>query len=215
MSTTPLIRELDVLLESRKPDLTYKEKIVKNKIDRVTVELHGNDSAAMTRLASRYERLEQAIKKMSEKRAELNEQIKEQVTDLFDAEDVVLTRVVETASFTLTLSKLIKSSEQDKKVVVNYEKIAQELVKLIPDELQAKVDEIFKMYTEITNAPDKSPALRIKSKVDENLNEGILDTIKGIAVKIAKWVKDIVSWAASYDQKLDVLKKKAGLINTL
>lgn len=205
-------RESMILSEARNPAITYKEKVVKNKIDRVTAELHGSDSAVMTKLASRYDRLDQAIKKMGEKRAELNEQLKERVTDLFDAEDVVLTRVVETTSFTMTLSKLVKSAEQDPKVVINYEKIAQDLAKLIPDELQAKVDEIVKMYTEVSIAADKAPALRVKSKVDESLNEGILDMLKGMAAKVAKWIKGMASWAVSYDKKLDALKKQAAAV---
>ena len=206
-------RESMILAEARNPAITYKEKVVKNKIDRVTAELSGSDSAVMTKLAGRYDRLEKAIKKMGEKRNELNEQLKERVTDLFDAEDVVLTRVVETASFTLTLSKLVKSAEQEPKVVVNYQKIAEELAKLIPDELQAKVDEIVKMYTEISIAADKAPALRVKSKVDESLvAEGVLDMIKGMAAKVAKWVKSMASWAVGYDRKLDALKRQAAAV---
>ena len=202
-------KETMILAEARKPDLVYKEKVVKNKVDRVIVELEGSQSGAMTRLASRYDRLEKAIKKMGEKRDELNSKIKEQVEELFAPEDVVLTRVVETVSFTMTLSKLVKSEEQEPKKVVKYDKIAEELAKLIPDELQAQVDAIVAKYTEISIAAEKSPALRVKSKVDESLNEGILDMLGSIAAKIGKWLKDTAKWASSYDKKLDALKKKA------
>lgn len=202
-------RETMILSEARKPDLVYKEKVVKNKVDRVIVELEGSQSGAMTRLASRYDRLEKAIKKMGEKRDELNAKIKEQVEELFAPEDVVLTRVVETVSFTMTLSKLVKSEEQEPKKVVKYDKIAEELAKLIPDELQAQVDAIVAKYTEISIAAEKSPALRVKSKVDESLNEGVFDLFKSIGSKIAKWLKDTAKWAVSYDKKLDALKKKA------
>lgn len=204
-------KETLVLSEARRDDLHYTEKVVKNKIDRLIVELSGNESAAMTKLASRYERLDKAIKKMGEKKGELNDQLKDRVTDLFRAEDVVFTRVVETTSFSMTLSKLVKSADQDPKVVVNYEAIANALAKLIPDELQAKVDEITKMYTEISIAADKAPALRVKSKVDESLNEGILDMIRGMATKVARWAKGMATWAVSYDKKLAALKAKASV----
>ena len=204
MKTT--FKETIILAEARNPDLKYSEKVVKNKIDRVTVELAGNPSGVMSRLTSRYDRLDKAIKTMSVKRNEMNEQIKETVTDLFNAEDIVLTRVVETVSFTLTLSKLVKSAEQNPKIVVNYEEIAKELAKLIPEELQAKVEEITKMYTEVSIAADKSPALRIKNKNDEKLDEGIIDSIRGLANKVIKWVKRTASWAAKYDKKLSALK---------
>lgn len=200
-----------VILEARRADLSYNEKVVKNKIDRVAVELEGNDSASMTRLASRFDRLDKAIKRMGEKRGELNEQLKDKVTDLFDAEDVVLTRVVETASFVMTLSKLVKAAEQEPKKIVNYEKIAEELAKLIPAELQEKVEEIQKLYTEISLAQDKSPGLRVKNKVDESLNEGIVDFFKKITAKAIKAAKSLASWALSYDKKLAGLKKQAAV----
>jgi hypothetical protein len=207
MKTT--FKETIVLSEARNPDLTYSEKVVKNKIDRVTVELAGNPSGVMSRLTSRYDRLDKAIKTMTVKRNEMNEQIKENVTELFNAEDIVLTRVVETISFTLTLSKLVKSSEQNPKTTVDYEAIAKELAKLIPEELQEQVEAITKMYTEVTIAADKSPALRIKNKNDK-LDEGLMDSIKGLANKVVKWAKSMASWAVGYDKKLAALKAKAG-----
>lgn len=202
-------RETLVLSEARRENLKYTEKVVKNKIDRVIAEVSGNESGVLTRLAARYERLEKAIKRMGEKRSEINEQLKDKVTDLFNAEDIVFTRVVETTSFTMTLSKLVKGADQDPKTVVNYEEIAKELAKLIPDELQAKVDEITALYTQVSIAADKSPALRIKGKVDESLNEGVLDIIKGVAAKLMKFAKSAASWAVGYDKKLAALKLKA------
>ena len=207
MKTT--FKETIVLSEARNPDLTYSEKVVKNKIDRVTVELAGNPSGVMSRLTSRYDRLDKAIKAMSVKRNEMNEQIKENVTELFNAEDIVLTRVVETVSFTLILSKLVKSSEQNPKTTVDYEAIAKELAKLIPEELQEQVEAITKMYTEVSIAADKSPALRIKNKNDEKLDEGLMDSIKGLAAKVVKWAKSMASWAVGYDKKLAALKARA------
>lgn len=206
MKTT--FKETIVLSEARNPDLTYSEKVVKNKIDRVTVELTGNPSGVMSRLTSRYDRLDKAIKTMTVKRNEMNEQIKENITELFEAEDIVLTRVVETVSFTLTLSKLVKASEQNPKTTVDYEAIAKELAKLIPEELQAQVEAITKMYTEVTLASDKSPALRIKNKNDK-LDEGLMDSIKGLANKVVKWAKSMASWAVGYDKKLAALKARA------
>ena len=167
MSDKITFKQTIVLAEARREDLKYSEKVVKNKVDRVTVELEGNDSGIMTKLAARWARLDKAIRTMSTKRDEVHEKLKSGVTDLFNAEDVVLTRVVETASFVMTLSKLVKSSDQDSKVVVNYQAIAEDLAKLIPEELQPQVDAIVKLYTEVKIAAEKAPALRVKEKVDE------------------------------------------------
>jgi uncharacterized protein YdcH (DUF465 family) len=189
----------------RRADLTYVEKKVKNELDRVIVELKGNESGTLTRLASRYDRLDKAIKVMGQKRNELNAEIKEKVEDLFAAEDIVLTRVIETVSFTMTVSKKSKVAD---KVAIDYEAIATELAKLIPDDLQSKVDEIVKAYTTITPQADKSPALSVKAKV----TEGIIGDLKASFVSlIKKIVKGIASWAPKFDKKLDKLKKMAAV----
>ena len=187
----------------RRPDLDYQEKFVKKQLDRVIVELTGNESGVLTKLASRYDRLDKAIKVMGQKKNELNAQIKEKVEDLFAAEDVVLTRVIDTISFTMTVSK---KSKVDDKTAVDYKAIAEALAALIPEELQSKVEEITKMYTTVTAQPDKSPALSVKAKV----TEGLLGDLKATVVAaIKKVIKSIASWSTKFDKKLAALKKSA------
>jgi hypothetical protein len=189
----------------RRTDLNYLEKVVKNQLDRVIVELKGSESGVLTKLASRYDRLDKAIKVMGQKKNELNADIKARVEDLFAAEDVVLTRVIETVSFTMTVSK---RSKTDDKVVVDYKGIAEALAALIPDELQSKVDEITKAYTQISIQPDKSPALSVKAKVSEGL---IGDLATSVINAIKKVVKSVASWAKKFDRKLDAIKKLAAV----
>ena len=210
MSEATTLKEYLILSEAdenrkRRKDLTYTEKLVKKEIDRVIVELNGNESGVLTKLAARYDRLAKAIKVMGEKKDELNASIKEKVEDLFAAEDVVLTRVIETVSFTLTVSKRQK---QDDKVAVNYKAIAEELAKLIPEDLQDKVEEITKAYTTITAQQDKSPALSVKGKV----TEGFIGDLKAsLIASIKRVVKSVTSWATKYDKKMIALKKQAGI----
>ena len=188
----------------RRADLTYTEKRVKNELDRVTVELSGSESGVLTKLSGRYDRLDKAIKLMGEKKNELNADIKSRVEDLFSAEDVVLTRVIETVSFTMTVSKRLKKA--DDKKVVDYEAIATELAKLIPEELQAKVEEITAAYTKLIPQEVKSPGLSVKAKV----NEGLLTDLKdGVVSMVKRAIKSITSWAIKYDKKLLALKKIA------
>lgn len=194
------------LLEARKEGGVYTEKQVKGVLERVTIALEGTESANMTKVAKRYARLEVSLKAMKEKHEKLNEQLKETVQGLFDAEDVVLTRVVETAQFTLTMAKEIKKTEPTKSV--DYEKIAAELAKLIPAELQEKIDEITKQYTNLI--PPKDPVKKL-SVSKEVVKEGIFDSV----VKLKNWamsmLKKATSWAAGYDSKLNNLKKQAGM----
>lgn len=191
------------LNEARQKGVTYTEKKVKNVVDKVTATLSGTQSASMTKLAKRYARLEASMKAMKEKHDELNARLKEDVQGLFDAEDVVLTRVVETAQFTLTMAKEIKKTEGS--VSVDYEKIIAALSVLIPDELQHKIDQITEKYTTII--PPKDPVKRL-SVSKEVVKEGLLDTIKNKAMAL---YRAMTSWATRYDKKLNNLKKQAGI----
>lgn len=201
-------RESMVLTEGRREDLTYTDKVVKNQIDRVTTVLSGNDSGAFTRLAARFDRLATAIERMAKKRDEIHGDLKTKVTELFNAEDVIYTRVVETAQFTMTLAKAPPPKPEDNKKVVNYEKIAEELAKLVSSDLEEQVKNIYEQYTSISIAKPKDPALRVVKKVDESITEGVVDKLKSIMAKGAKFMKDIARWAVSYDKKLAALKQQ-------
>ena len=177
-------------------DVKYTEVKVKGEIARVVAELSGNRSGAFTRLGNRYKKLSDAIEKLSEQRNKLNDEIKGRVEELFDATDVVYTRVVETVSVTATLSK---ASKGESKEVVNYEKIAEELAKLIPEELQSKVEELTRMYTTMKEGSTRAPALRV------TVNEGVFDTLVS---KLKGWFGSIIKWASSYDKKLAAIKSQ-------
>lgn len=186
------------LYEARQAGVKYTEKQVKGALDRVTATLAGSDAANMTKLAKRYARLEASMAAMKEKHAELNTRLKDEVADLFEAEEVVLTRVVETAQFTLTMAKEIKKDDTQE---IDYASIVTALSALISDDLQPAVDRIVQKFTKVVPA---KPAIKRLSVSKEVVKEGILDTI-------ASFLKSMVSWAARYDSKLDRLKEKAGV----
>lgn len=189
------------ITEARKPNLPYSEKMVKNKLDRVTVALEGTESAALSRVAKRYTRLEKSLEAMKVQREELNERLKDEVAGLFDAEDAVVTRVVETVSFTLTLAKEIQKVEPT--VKRDYEAIANELAKLIPEELQSKIEEITQLYTTII--PPKPPVKKISVAP---INEGLISTIKAAVRAVATKARQMIRWGTSYDSKLQGLQDK-------
>lgn len=200
------LKESMVLAEARDPKLKYSEKQVKGAIDRVTVELEKQKSSAMTKLAQRYFKLDLALKRLSEERDKVNKEMKETVQGLFDATDIVYTRVVETCSFTMTLAKQAQAQE---KIDYDFQKVAEELAKLIPDELQAQVDAIMEAHKKVTVTQPRSPAFTVKPKgIKENLTEGVLETLTKL---IGSVLKKITNWATGYDKKLAKLKKMAGM----
>ena len=191
------------LFEARNPKLTYTEKHVKKVLDRVTVELAGSESGVMSRLTTRYSRLDKAAKLMQEKRNQLNEDMKQVVESLFDAEDEVLTRVVDTVSYTITLSKAEKAESKAPKKSVDYAAIVKELGEMIP-ELQAKIEEITEKYTEIIQPKDTPVKLIVKSKLDE----GLTAFARGLVKSFREMLKSIKSWGKGYDKRLNSLKAK-------
>lgn len=191
------------LFEARNPKLTYTEKHVKKVLDRVTVELAGSESGVMSRLTTRYSRLDKAAKLMQEKRNQLNEDMKQVVESLFDAEDEVLTRVVDTVSYTITLSKAEKAESKAPKKSVDYAAIVKELSEMIP-ELQAKIEEITEKYTEIVQPKDTPVKLIVKSKLDE----GLTAFARGLVKSFKEMLKSIKSWGKGYDKRLNSLKAK-------
>lgn len=200
----PTFKEHLTLLEARsKSGVKYTEKQVKGALDKVTAVLSGTESASMTKLAKRYARLEASMKAMKEKHDELNQRLKDDVQGYFDAEDIVLTRVVETAQFTLTLAKEIQK-EGTTTTEVDYKSIIAALTVLIPDELQSKVDMITEKYTQTITTPAKAPIKRL-SVSKEVVKEGLLE-------RAMSFFKSIMSWASRFDSKLDRLKKQAGML---
>jgi hypothetical protein len=192
-----LLRRIDLLLhEDRKPGLTYKETQAKGILEKVSVELSGNESGVITKLAQRYVKLDEVVKKMISLKDATNTKIKENMEAYFGAEDIVLTKIIETAQFSLTLSKMMKGEEKKN---VNYEKIANELAKLIPMELHSKVEEIIAAATSVKKENDKSPALRVKAKIEE----GILDSV---VAKAKAFLASIQNWAKSFDMKFAKIK---------
>lgn len=186
------IKQLLQLNEARSKSLTYSEKEVKGVVERVIVELKGNESGKMTKLAKRFQELEDEIEALENAKKKLSVEIKQNVTEMFDATDVVYTRVVETAKVSITLSK---QEEAGKKI--NYEKVVQMLVTMVP-ELTAKVEQIKEACT--TEVKAREPSLRVK--VDEGFKEiwlKIKSSAKAMLLKFNVWAK-------RYDAKLDDVK---------
>ena len=196
--------KLSMLVEARVPGVSYTVKETKKGIERVTAKLEGSSSATLSRMAKRYVRLESSLEAMQKARDAMNERLKDEVSNLFEPEEAVLTRVVETVSFSLTMAKEIEK-EVPESVKRDYEKIAAELTKLIPEELQSKIEEITALYSTITPASTKPG---IKKLSVSALDEGLLTTVKKVVAAVTKALRQFRTWATSYDNKIDDLKNR-------
>jgi hypothetical protein len=148
-------------------EIEYKEKKVAGLLDRVTAKLAGKKSEIFTKMAKRYKKIDNAIKFLGEEREQLNEKVKMHMGEMFDAEDEVLTRVIESVSLTATLSKRTPASTKEVESF-DTEGFISALYETLP-ELENQLNELVKRFTvvrEVTVA-EKSPALRVKIEEDE------------------------------------------------
>lgn len=189
---------LNLLTEARRSDLPYTEKKTKNLVDKVIVNLSGNESGKFTKLSKQYKVLKDEIDKLSEKMVVLNAEIKEEAVDLFDATDEVYTRIVETASMTILIGKRQPDSI-DKTVKIDYEKAIKEISLLVPG-LTEQVQSIIKANTQIEEKLKvaKSPQLRVDIKEEFSIS-AIIKFVKSIGSKLRQSIRN---WAKGYDKKL-------------
>lgn len=209
------MRKLIMIAEGRDPSIEYTEKKVKGVLDRVTATLSGKQSAAFTRLGKKYEEIDTIEKELSAQKEQLNAEAKEKMEALFDIEDEVYTRVVETASLVLTLSKRTEDqpAPQEQAIETDVEGMLAELLEMMPD-LTDTLNTLRNKYTkEVTRtvmkpaagkkgAPPRLGKPKFKTEESATISEGISD-----------WIAKFKNWASKklnrFDSKFDQLKAKA------
>lgn len=200
-----------ITFEDRKEDseVEYKEKKVRGEIDRVIAELKGNKSGMFTKMAKQYSQIDRLVKKLGERREQLNEQAKEHITDMFNVEDEIYTRVIETVSITLTLAKKSEDTPErtETRTEFDTEGFISELFDMLPN-MEKELLELKEKYTKINEIkiPGRkasSPALRVKVK--ENKVTDLWDKLKEYA---SNYKDKFMNRLKSYDDKLNSLKRK-------
>lgn len=182
--------------EDRDASLDYKEKEVKGALDKVMVELSHQQSSAYTVLAQKYKQLDEQAKELKIARDELNDTIRDRALELFDAEDEIMTRVVETASMTINISKrtMVTTRRTDHEAML--EALVDQIGDRVP-ELTQMLEGLEKTYTTITQK-EKKPALRVKVKEEESDSY-----IADISARVSQFVD---RFTAGFDSKLDSIK---------
>lgn len=183
---TEQFRTLINLFEARNPEITYQDTP-----GQVIAQLRSYNSQVYTKLAQKIERIEQLEAEVRQLKDEVKQDTRENIADLFAAEDAVNTRVVETISFIFTLSKDPRATESPK-----YKEILTALEAQLTPELITVLEGLKKNMVTVTQ---KQPSLRIRP-----VTEGIADVF-------ARLKQMVFGWAQRYDQKLNRLQQAAGL----
>jgi uncharacterized coiled-coil DUF342 family protein len=187
--------KLKDLFEARQLGLTYTEKQVKGQVDRVIVELNAKHSEKFTKLGAKYKTLKEQLEDLDTKMKALNAEIKDQFTDYFDAEDEVLTRVIETVSLTLTLTKRSVTTKTE----VDYKAVVDGLLEMVP-ELADKINDLINVHTAVSERVTQS-------KLNEpKLKEGVSEIWSKIKSFLKSFASKITSWGKGYDRRLKQLQ---------
>ncbi|MCK9430018.1 MAG: hypothetical protein M0R17_08445 [Candidatus Omnitrophica bacterium] len=202
------------LTEVRSSDIEYQEKKVKGEIDRVTAKLTMQKGSGASRVAKRYLELENQIDKLAKERESLNPELKEYINEFFDIEDEIYTRVLDTSSFILTMSKKPKDTPETtiSNTVVDYDKILSEIANIFPD-LTESIKTITNQYTRIETQTiaakqGKSPSVKVTTKegIDEGVNHFIMQ-MKSYIIRLVRHVKSFITGKLEhYDDKFEDIK---------
>ena len=208
MLSSEMRKYINILSESRqeKDGISYeiagptKKATAAGEFSKITATLSGPESAKFTRLAKKYKILDMIAKRAAERRDKLNEETREKVQGLFDVEDAVLTRYVETVSLSITLAKATEASTAETRTV-DIDGLLAELYETVDEKLIPVIKELEEKYTKIgTKTTKASPgALRVKIKEDLSLDgiesyaEQFKSTIMPILDQVSKELSQIES----------------------
>lgn len=180
-------------------EVEYKEKKVKQVLDRVTAILKGKKSEVFTKLADEYRSIAEQIEELNKQHENLNARIKDRMDAMFDAEDEVLTRVVESVSMVATLSKRTPSHHKEIETI-DYDGLLEEIGDLVPA-LAQQMEFLVKKHTTVTKklVSAKSPALRVTLNESE---DDIFDKVEEYADLVGSVVMNNL---IKYDKKISAL----------
>lgn len=180
----------------RNKEFDYNSVTKDDKVDKVIVVLKGSKSKKATALAKQFDEVNKKKKEIIGMENKLKEDMKQLASDLFNINDSVYTRVLETASVVITATKMSTRENFDSEKFL--EKISKEFPKLV-----AKFNEIADECKKITN---------VDSNIKVTMKEGIGDSIKSVYNKlkaqITKIVDSIKSYLDNYDDKLNDWKQE-------
>ena len=184
MNTTKL-RSLINLFEARNPDLEYQETE-----KQVIAVLKSHNSQVYTKLAQKVQKIAQLEEEISLLKAEVKQSTREDVAALFNAEDGAKTRIIQTLSFILQLSKDPEATKSPK-----YKDILAVMETKMTPELIAVLEQLKKTMVTVTQ---KEAGLKIKE-----LDEGTAGDL------FARLDTLVNNWGQQYDQKLAALMQQA------
>ncbi|MCX8008177.1 MAG: hypothetical protein N3A54_00570 [Patescibacteria group bacterium] len=186
---------------------TFKEYLfedieIERKAKEVIATATGKESEYFTKLGKKVLEVQAAQKKLDEIMSELQDTIREDMRKIFsDAADETKTRIVETLSVIIMLSKT-----PEPRKTVQWKEVVEELMTLL-NGLENQIEEIIKKHTKYSEVKPfirvspKDPTTIFKEEEEAPKEDPKGDRLKMFFMKLKKWFK-------LFDLRLMAIKKK-------
>jgi hypothetical protein len=190
------------------PDIAYtmgaktKKAEGSGDFDSVTAQLSGMKEKIPNKLAEKSLELKNTIESLEDERVKLHATIGEGSKSIFDASDAVLTRYIETSKAIITLSKEtqdIASAEES----VDYEKVLQEIYKLVSKKLIPEIELIVKNNTKVIQKVKKGSATKVMVRTKEPKIESINEDTNEFSNWFNNYEQKVVARMEQYDRDLN------------
>lgn len=178
----------------------------RGEFEKAIATLSGNTSGVFTKYAQSYREIDQKSKEIEALKDKLNEKVKNSVDELFDVEDALYTRVVESVSMIATLSKYspeVTTQEND----FDINGFVAELFETATEDLLPLLNSLKSKYTKLVEKTKKETPSRLTIKTKESINE---DESVGVYPELKQWAdkfsEKIQSRINEFDRKINQLK---------
>jgi hypothetical protein len=172
-------------------------------ITKVTAVLTSYESGKYTRLAQNVQRLQELAVETLELENQVKQDARDTIADLFHAEDAAYTRVVETVSFILSITK-----DNDPATTVKYAQVLDELQSHLTPELVKVLESIKEKFSTVQKP--KPPSLKWSAKTKDQNNESATALAEAPMEKMkmffTRYLSKILAWGNAYDAKLEKLR---------
>ena len=172
--------------------------------DSVTAQLSGMKEKIPNKLAEKSLELKNTIETLEDERVKLHASIGEGSKSIFDASDAVLTRYIETSKAIITLSKEtqdVSSTEES----IDYEKVLQEIYKLVSKKLIPEIELIVKNNTKVIQKVKKGSATKVMVRTKEPKIESINEDTTEISNWFNNYEQKVVARMEQYDTELSTI----------
>jgi hypothetical protein len=213
--TIPNMRRLMMIVEGREtdnPDVSYalagstKAKTAAEEFSKITAKVSGRTSESFTKLAKKLMDIEMLNKQIGQLRDEVSADAKTSIEDLFDAEDEVYTRYIDTVSLSITMSKSIEESSTETSAL-NVDGFLEDLMILVDGNLRPAVELLLSNHTKVSTKIRAAQKGRVTTKLpilEDNVSTMVANFISTFTGKVMKFV-------TGYDRKLDAIATKYNL----